>query len=469
MKYIVQIIIFSSLVLACQIEDEDTPAPDDSFIKYYGELASYKASDIDIIYDDSGEILEGFIIFGTKTSPRGDDDYFILRTAPDGTLMDSTSFGVSDVLDLDDDGVADDWTGDGNPDRFNTHETAGQILPINGVGYGFIGSSSVNISALSISDWKGLSFGFLNESLQLINDTLFFDLSRNSNGDFLDIIGNDMILLANGEEILLVGGQEYGSGSAIEFDFFYRKINYAGEDILHYRRGLTGMDEDDILVRAFEKPNGNLVMIGNSQTISSNGENMGDNGMNVLYLETDSHGTPINSASYGFDDSSNNTVFNEEVNNVIKTSFGYTIVGTSNTSQNQEFAFIMNLSNNGIFLSGNTHNNSVFNTENNVLQTRGRGVVQTVGNNLILIGEYPSFSTSEISSRSGEGMFVKFDQAANPIVGTETFFGLSDGNDVLVDAVVLPDGKIVAVGNINFGGGVTLISLIKLNDDGTLE
>ena len=66
-------------------------------------------------------------------------------------------------------------------------------------------------------------------------------------------------------------------------------------------------------------------------------------------------------------------------------------------------------------------------------------------------------------------MFVKFSQGSAPVAGAESFFGLADGNDTVVDAVTLPDGKIVAVANVDFGGGVKLISIIKLNDDGSLD
>lgn len=458
--------------MSCQIEDKNAPAPDDSFIKYYGELTNYEASDIEIIYDATGEIPEGFIVFGTKTTTRGDDDYFIMRTDLQGVLLDSVSIGLSDTLDIDDDGVGDDWTGDGVIDRFQGDEIAGQIQRIPGLGYGIIGSSSINISALGISEWKWLSFGFVDDNLEpitILGDTLLFDFALGDNGEFLDIEGNDIIQLEVGDGILLVGGREFGGGGLIDFDFFMRKINLQEGEIFDLRRGITGIDEDDILSRAFEKPNGNLVMIGSSNTPSSRGENAGDNGTNVFYLETDPNGTPTRSAAYGFEDPDNNIVFNEEVANVIRTSFGFTVVGTSNTSQNQKFAYVMNLSENGVYLSGNNHDSSAFNTEANTLQTIGKGVVQTAGNNLILLGQYPSFTTTGVASRGAEGMFVQFDQAANPIEGTEAYFGLSDGNDDIVDAVVLPDGKIVAVSNVDFGGGVQLISIMKLNDTGELE
>ena len=64
---------------------------------------------------------------------------------------------------------------------------------------------------------------------------------------------------------------------------------------------------------------------------------------------------------------------------------------------------------------------------------------------------------------------MKVDQALVPIPGNESNFGLTDGNDEFVDAVTTEDGSVVAVGNIDFGAGTKLISIIKLNDTGNLE
>ena len=201
------------------------------------------------------------------------------------------------------------------------------------------------------------------------------------------------------------------------------------------------------------------------------GENGGFNGTNVFFLETDINGTPINSAAYGIDDTrdpTSTTVYNETVNDVIKSASGYSVVGTSNTTGNEQFAFIMNLSNSGVFLNAASHHFSAFNEGTTTLQTSGEGITQAIDNKLIMLGQYLSFNTGNLS-RGGEGMFVKFSQGSVPVEGAESFFGLADGNDSIVDAVTLPDGKIIAVANVDFGGGVKLISIIKLNDDGALD
>lgn len=472
MKYLPYILLCLLSMVSCQIEDKNAPKPEDTFIKYYGELTSYEAKDIEIYYDASGQEPQGFVVFGTKKTQKEDIDYFVMRTDLQGILIDSTSFGYSDTLDIDRDGKADDWTGDGQSDRFRADEIAGQIQYVNGFGYAIVGSSSVTINPLGVSDWRWLTYGFLDENLapkvpsgEPLNAKFF----RNG-ATLLNATGNDIIQLASGD-FLIVGAREVSRvGATKDFDNYYLKLTASNDVIFEKKKGIAG--EDDILARGFENENGNLAMIGTSNRPSAEGENEGNNGANVLFLETDPNGTFINSVAHGLDDPSNNTIFDEEVSNVIKSDAGYTVVGTSNISGNQQFAFLMTMTGSGDILCAQNHNNSVYGS----VQTIGQGVTLALNNDLILLGQYPSLSyTDSITganvSRGGEGMFVKFNQSCRPIAQAESFFGLAvaDGNDMVVDAVTLPDGKIVAVANVDFGGGVKLISIIKLNDDGSLN
>ncbi|WP_462249975.1 NHL repeat-containing protein [Ekhidna sp.] len=462
MRYLLLIFAATFLVVSCQIEDDNAPAPEETFIKYFGELTSYEASDIEIIFE--GETPIGLAIFGTKVNDLGDKDFYVLRTDLDGNLIDSTSVGfVNQTL--------RDFTGDGNPDSFRGEETSAQIQPIPGGGFIIIGTSGITETVLGISDFQLLSLGFLADDLSIIGDSLLVLSSEVDNVD-LDLVGNDVLILSDGA-ILMAGAREVDRGGGItDFDNYYIKFNLNNDEVLFENtQGVAG--EDDVLVRAFEKDNGNIVLIGYSNSPSLLGENNNNNGSNVYFLEVSSTGTPINFASYGFENTDNNVVYNEQVNNAISTASGYTIVGTSVTSEDESFSFVMNLSNDGVFLSGTNHNNSIYNTTNNngevsVVQTQGFGVTQALGNDIVLLGQYESL-IAEGQSRGVEGMFVRFDQAAQPIEGAESFFGLADGNDRIVDAVTLPDGKIVAVANVDFGGGVQLISVIKMNPDGSLD
>lgn len=468
MRNLLLIAITTILVVSCQIEDDNAPAPDEAFVKYFGELTSYEAKDIEIVYDATGEVAEGLVVFGVKTSDFGDDDFFVLRTDLDGNFIDSASFSFEDNLGY-------DLSGDGNPNIVRGNEIASQIQPTSDGGFIAIGTSSITETLLDISDWQILTIAFLDNELNLLNDSVLI-IPAEANNFELDLIGNDVIVLDDGS-LLIAGAREFDRGGGVtDFDNIFLKINGNGTSFLN-TQGVSGDGEDDILVRAFEKESGgNIVLIGYSNSPSLLGENNGLNGTNVYYLEISSTGTPVNFAAYGFEnaDPAIAAVYNEQVNNVIRTPSGYSIVGTSSTSTNLEYAFVMNLSNNGVYLSGNSFDNSAFNTvneqgvETNILQSQGLGITQAANNDIIMVGKYQSFVT-ETESRGGEGMFVKFNEASIAIDGEESFFGLADGNDSVVDAVTLPDGKVVAVANVDFGGGVKLISIIKLNDDGSLD
>lgn len=461
MRYLFPIIFAAFLVVSCQIEDDNAPTPDETFIKYFGELTSYEASDIEIIYDATGEVAEGLVVFGTKVNDLGDKDFYILRTDLDGNFVDSTSVGFVNQTNR-------DFNGDGNPDSFRGEETSAQIQTIPGGGFVIVGTSNINETALNILDFQLLTLGFLDDDLNVIGDSLLAISSAIDNVD-LDLIGNDVIILSDGG-VLIAGSKEIDRGAEADFDNYYLKFDLANDQtVFEYNQGVPG--SDDVLVRAFEKANGNLVMIGYSSAPSLLGENGNNNGTNVYFLEVSSNGTPVNFAAYGFENSANNVVYNETVNNVIQTASGYSVVGTSTTGLDERFSFIMNLSNDGIYLSGTNHLNSLYDNnpnDENILQTQGFGVTQAANNDIIVVGQYESIEIDN-QSRGEEGMFVKFDQAAQPIDGAESFFGLADGNDQIVDAVTLPDGKIVAVANVDFGGGVKLISVIKLNADGSLD
>lgn len=447
-------------MVSCQIEDDNAPTPDETFIKYYGELTSYEASDIEILYDATGEIAEGLVVFGSKTSVRGDKDFFVLRTDLQGNLIDSISYGYENQ-------TGRDFTGDGNPDTFEADDKASQIQPLPGGGFLTIGTSTINENVLNISDYQLLTVAALTNDLALQDEDSILVLASEFGNVDLDLVGNDIILLSDGS-FLIAGAVELNrGGGVVDFDNYFLKLNVNTGVVFENEQGELG--QDDILVRAFEKANGNLVCIGYSNTPSLLGENNGINGTNVYYLELSPNGTPVNFASYGFEDTreDNDIVYNEQVNNVIETPWGYSVVGTSNTSQNEELSFVMNLSNNGIYLSGSNHYNSIYNPSGTTLQTQGFGITRSLNNDIIMVGKYSSFVT-ETESRGGEGMFVRFDQSAQPS-GNESFFGLTDGDDTVVDAVTLPDGKIAAVANVDFGGGVKLISVIKLNADGSLD
>lgn len=485
MKKLYYIIIIALIFQSCQIEDDATPRPEDAYIKYYGELASYEARDIELVYE--GSEPSSVIVFGSKLTSRGDNDFYIQRTDLSGNLIDSITFGFNTIIDTDEDGISDfDLNEDGEfepvdealEDIFIGDDIPGKITITNDAIL-IIGSTSIsaNLPGRTISDWRQLVFTAfpLNTDFNTIDRESIAVLpiaaerdSDNPNSTVLDLEGKDIIALSDGG-ILLVGSKEFDRGGFTDFDNYFLKLQLSTDRrsvVFEKNLGVSGTNEDEEAIRVFEKTNGNLVLIGSGNTSSRLGENNGNNGRNAYFIELDPNGNPVNRRYYGVDhfDPANTAVFDETVTNAIQAPSGYIIVGTSTSSQNEVYGFAMSLGYNGEHLSSA----SLPSLDYGGLQTRFMGVTQARDNGVVLVGQYPGFIANEIG-KSGEALFMKVDQSLISIPGNESNFGLTDGNDEFVDAVTLADGSIIVAGNIDFGAGIKLISIIKLNDTGNLE
>lgn len=456
MKNFYLILITASIFSACQIEDDNAPSPNESFIKYYGDLAGYEGRDIEMLRDSSG-----FIVLANVTGESGQSDYIIMRMSLDGTLIDSVEFSFDIPVGFDADG-------NGNLDDFLTgSDDGGQVEVFDG-GFAVIGTTSLNNSALDVLDVQVATITFFDDQFNNLLDTTLVIPASGDLRQGLDLIGSDIITLSDGG-FLIMGSIEIERASGVsDFDYYLSKVgsNNNFVEII----GIPGDGNDDILVRGFEKLNGNIVLIGYSSEPSDLGENNGDNGLNVTFSELTPQGKLINRVSYGLDnpDPTNESIFNERVSGAVATSSGFAVVGTTTLTDN-EYAFFMNLSTNGVFINGDT----LTSTFGFGLESKGRGIVQADDNDFIILGNYPQFNIinnlNQQVARAGEAMFMKVTQFGMPVAGAEVNYGTENGNDEAVDAIALPDGKIVVLANVDFGGGIQLISLIKTNDDGQLE
>lgn len=458
MKNIFLLSIIALSISACQIEDDNAPTPEESFIKYYGELAGYEAKDIEFLYDSSG-----FIIFGNVTGEDGTNDYTLIRVTENGILIDSTVFSFDIPLRFDADGNGE------LDDVLAGSDNASQVEVFDG-GFVVIGTTSLNNSAVDILDVQVATVSLFDNDFNNLLDTT---LALSASGDIrngLDLLGSDVIVTSDGGFLIFGSIEVDRGGGATDFDYYLLKVG--SDDDFEEIIGITGEGNDDILVRGFEKENGNIVLIGYSSDPSSLGENGGANGLNVTFSELTPQGKLINSVSYGLDnpDPDNGTIFNEVVSDAIQTSSGFAIAGTSTLSTDDRYAFFMNLTNNGLFITGDTITSGF----GYGLETIGTGLVKTQTNEYVILGSYPQLDIlinglEDRIARAGEAMFLQVDQSGVPLSGFESYYGTENGNDEAVDALSLPDGKIVVLANIDFGGGIQLISLIKTDDNGRLE
>lgn len=465
MKKLFYIPIIFSLV-SCQIEDKNAPTPNESFIKYFGELADQEAADLEPIWNADSSDVEGYVLFGTQEIDGQSKDYYVAVTDPNGQLVRTVSFGFQ----LPFQGLSID--GDSEPDVVLANESASRIHTIPN-GYVVVGTSTISSfvgqtttgtpnRSVEIPDLSFATIGFLDSELNLLGDRVFpvFGDVDILNDVQLDLIGNDIIPLADGG-FLLIGGKETDT----DLDFYARRFSIEGSDItVTWERtfGLKGGGLDDVFVKGFEKSNNNLALFGYSEDLGTEGEQ----GTNVTFMELNENGNIVRSNSNGIDD--NGVIIAEDiVTDVVEKSGGYLVVGTS-TSNDSTSAFFMDVNTRGI-----TSSKGVFESEfvlnGRALETEAAGVAQSQTNDFIIVGSYPSFRTTDTDSRAGEAMFTRLDQSGSKRTGFEKNYGLGDGNDSAQDIVLLPNGKMVIIATVDFGGGVKMISLIKLNDTGELD
>ena len=466
------------VVSSCQIEDKSAPKPIESFIRYFGAEADHTVADLEPVWNEDSSDVTGFVLLGSsfRLGQGQTQDYYVAITDAGGNLLQDTSFGFNYFIDdnfrLDD--VPDNLT----PDSLSTTDVASKIITLQGGGFLVIGTSSFTgtvirdtlnnqSSQIAFDDYKFVTYAFLDENLGLVGGrvhALYNDSSDHESQ--LDLVCNDVIQLDEGN-FVIVGQKELAGG---ELQAFARKMSFSqgvfdqsvwqdGVGPIDRVFGLNGSDDE--FMNVFERNNGDLVALGNTDDRGEEGER----GSNISFFRLNSEGLVVRSNAHGVDDPPG-TTSEDVMNNAIVKPAGYAIVGTS-TVDGRERAFFMDIDDNGTAFR-RVAIDSEFSTGTTPLQTRGFGITATLTNDFVLAGQYPSF-VSGGQSRSGEAMFMRLNQIGEKVAGNEANFGVVAEDDVAVDVITLPDGKIVMLANISFDRTARTIALIKLNDDGSLD
>lgn len=459
MKKLGYIILLPLAISSCQIEDPDSPTPDEGFIKYFGDVSNYSPADIEFTADSTSAI-----IFGTQTADDGRVDLSFLRVGVDGSFNqeDATSiaFEIPAQEDINGDDVVDE------EDVLQGDATAGQIEVIESGPFAgnfiFVGSVSVTEQSLQIQDVSTAILGVMNTDL----DTLVtLPIPNGTPREGLDSFGNDIIQTADGNFVIGLTF-EVLRGGATDLDFRLMKIgvDLNGPGVLWMETEILSLaGQDETVNSVFEKENGNLVIIGTTSDESALGESGGNNGTNVTYVELSSEGDVLNNQTYGIGRVNASFTFNDVVNGAIQTAAGFAITGTSTLTNSTEdsFAFFMSLNQDGAHFKSDT----ILSAINPNFDTEGYGIVQARDNNFVVFGEYKSFVQGE-NSRAGEALFMKVNQSGEFI--SEAHYGSNAGFDSAIDGLLLSDDKILVLANTDFGAGLELVTLIKANDTGEI-
>ncbi|MBC6409319.1 MAG: hypothetical protein GDA42_02520 [Ekhidna sp.] len=488
MRRMLAIMSAAGLFTTCQIEEEGTPKPEEGFIRFFGEdITAYGTSNAsDLAFD--GDTL---IVFGAQTNVEtGNSDFTIIRMTAEGLYLNSAFYTpeIKVRIDTDGDGFGDRELGtdeDGNmvskgdvpDDRFEPillegSASGSRIEPVRTgtMASGFLtaGTYRFNDNALGIANVNAAYLGFYDAQLNAVADTVLLFNGNPSNG--LDYFGNDVIQISDGAFIFAgtIEVERMGRPADLDFRLIKFELNAEGIATVWQRTlGLEGSGQDDILARIFEKENGNLVIIGTTSDRSVFGENGGNNGTNVVFYELTSDGNQLNSITYGLENDTD-VVSNEVVSDAVQIASGFVITGTSTLSSGDNYAFFMNLTRSGGFIAGTTLTSGF----DPALQTKGTGIVQAGDRDFVILGAYESFrqlnpAGEQVNERAEEVMFMKVSPAGSRVA--ETHYGSADGNDEAIDGLLLSDNKIMVLANMDFGGGVKLVSLIKTNDNGKIE
>lgn len=435
MKRIYFFPILISILVACQIEDDNAPTAEDAFIKYYGnEGFSYTLADLGVIY--AGEEVQNFIILGTQADEDLAQSIYVAKTDPSGFIISERTFSL---------------------DSTNSNDVATKLT--------ITGDTLLVLGNTSFNGRQGIVWTLLNLDLNPIANFpngRSLDTLMNVNQN-LGIRGSD-IIKTNDNNFVIVGN--YDKTSTIQ-QYFRTKISASNLDQKLWFRppdnvpGGNGHNHQ----RVFEESNDDLVLIGNVRTISGEGEG----GLNVSYIKTNSNGVNTNGQTYGLTIGSNLNA-NDLTKDAVRIPGGFAITGTSSLG-NEEHAFAITISSTGILFSEDTISTAFLNG-GVPINTNGNAITQGITNDLIIVGQYPDFritsGTNQID-RSAEIMFIRTDQSGERVEGLEANYGLESGEDVGTAVLTLRDGKIVIGSTVDFGSGVTLISLIKLNDTGQLD
>lgn len=430
MRYYIYIFVVSCCVLylvSCN-PSLDGPEPEEIYVKYFGQGSNEVH---DMVLTDNGEV----IILASYTRSNTDVDFYLIKTGTDGNeiqsvILDSISTGQVEV--------PTSIKAIGNDEYLITGYTVADTV----VGVWFKVNSSLDVTSLDSTGSSGFNY---------IKKVFIQDMIKSTETD--------------GSERFVVLGH---SSFPIENDpindpnnsqIYLSKVDDNDSTYWVKAHGKTGNDEAFAL---FEKDNGSLVMIGTTSSASG-----AYSGKNVFIIETNSRGTSDqNSRISGIPGAS--LTADDIPHGVIKTPSGFSIVGSTRTATGQS-SFYMGLNHDGDTIAGRSH---LLVTDNG-LASQAFGIARTTTNEFIVVGSYPSFILGASEGGSGvnkqeEMMVMKLSAFGSHREGYDQNYGSTSGSDQAKAVISLPGGDVLVAATVDFGSGIKLVTLMRMNQNGEL-
>lgn len=421
------------LLFGCSPDDSDSPNPEDVFTKYFGVSASQTG--VDLIYNEN---LNQYFILGSQTPSGGDTDFYFVIANEAGNFID------------------EDTTGFKFPSGINGNDIPTSIKQMDDGSnrYLVIGTSSND-------DQSKIVWGIVSHDLSSQN---FFEITNPNQdligADIVKIPGEDNVLIFGTTSTVYPGDQVTGAAGT---QLFISKRSITTNDPIWTRS--SGSAGDDIALSAFSLDNGGFALFGSTERDEDS-----HTGTNVLVKFTSDRGVEDGvDAAYGFDSAPSNDNVPKDV---IKVGFNYLITGTSSQNGSNPNAFVFGVTSFGNEIDPSIMNSSILtNTLASGAQninSQGHTIVRTFDGDFMIMGSFPNFEVDG-NSRLEEMMIMRIAANGTKVDGKDQFFGLEAGNDQANKAIALPDGKIAVIGTFDFGSGIRLIGLMKLNINGELR
>lgn len=420
------------IIWACEVNDNNSPDPEDLYVKYYG-TGSNEA--VDLVALSSGEN----IVLATNTLNEGDADIFLIKTDEAGNEITSV---IYDVMDGSEDVPKRlKALGDG------TFLLVGYIIREDASGVDqYAGAWCIIDSELNIT-----SSGSDSSDFKLITDVLATDIIQTTETDGVD----KYVVL--GYSTLTFAGDEVTDGN---YQVYLGKYDLS--DSVYWEKS-HGYEGNDYGVALFEEDDGGLMFVGSTES-----EYQGYTGRNIFVERTSSLGTSDKSGlRVGVEEAASDA--DEVPYRVIPSSLGYSIVGSTQNSSGSMAGF-------HVAINLGTETMSVLTSDilemesGNPCEIYAATITNT--NDLLVTGTIPNYTDTEDGTSTNwqdQVLIMKANLISGHLSGYDENYGTSVGDDYGAAVLTLSDGDVLVAATIDFGSGTSMVGLMRLNKNGELK
>jgi hypothetical protein len=467
-------VLIVSLLTSCVIEDENTPAPSEVFVKYYGSTGENRIADM--LVNSEGNI----VIYGTSQEVGATQNLYLIE-------LDSLGNVIQDVNASSAQGYNErEFFYDVGTELDSASETQDQATGIREVDNGYLITGNVSeqtTGALTNAFWGFIPDDFSSSRFYRItaptNSQLFnLNINLGVGGiapffSFNGVVSNDIIPTLDGN-VLLVGGttgqEANDQNSNPRMQYFLTKQNFNTGEII-WRRSHGQNSSDDIALTGFQLPNGEFGVLGITEKSGANG----NLGINVSIMTFNNLATSqIIDRAFGLAPEGNINAIDIPLG-VKEGNFDFLIAGTTIFAGGNARPFVMKVLKNGLLDFATVINSGL----DQSYDMTGHDVTITADGDLMVTGSYRRFQDQVIGIKNSEVMvkltsgsgFPRFLPGNNGESGlpVENNFGLRDGNDVGKVAETLPDGSILIGSEMAFRNNTVMISFMNLHAQAQLK